>query len=442
MIAETLLKFAREEGLEEAEVYQSQTQTLRFDILDQQSRQFVVSDSSGLSLRGTRKGRCASVYSEKTDEASLQALAKQCRELADALETEDTVLFTPGQTPMTDDRSDKTLAKHTASEKIEFMKKIEAAALKKDSRIQRVSACGYQEVASLTTLANTQGLQGTRSSTLGLITLSVIASDGKEQTNGFSWRSIKDLTSQDADELVEEAVQEAVSKLSAVRIPSGRYPAILRYDVATDLLGSLWSMFSSEQIQKDLSVLKDRQGQAVMSPLITIVDDPQLPDGFVSCDFDDEGVPTQRTVLVEKGVFKEALYDRKSALKANRAWTGNGFKNGCSSPVQISPTNLLVEPGDQSLDAMIAQMEEGVLITDLQGLHAGLNPLTTDFSLQASGFKIEKGQIAYPIHLITIAANYLEMMNSIVALGNDGRQYLNGVRCSSLYVENLAISGE
>ena len=233
-----------------------------------------------------------------------------------------------------------------------------------------------------------------------------------------------------------------MSKLSAVRIPSGRYPAILRYDVATDLLGSLWSMFSSEQIQKDLSVLKDRQGQAVMSPLITIVDDPQLPDGFVSCDFDDEGVPTQRTVLVEKGVFKEALYDRKSALKANRASTGNGFKNGCSSPVQISPTNLLVEPGDQSLDAMIAQMEEGVLITDLQGLHAGLNPLTTDFSLQASGFKIEKGQIAYPIHLITIAANYLEMMNSIVALGNDGRQDLNGVRCSSLYVENLAISGE
>lgn len=89
---------------------------------------------------------------------------------------------------MNDDRSDDTLARRTVSDKIEFMKKVEAAALKKDSRILRVSACGYQETTSVTTLANTQGLEATRRSTLGLITLSVIASNGKEQTNGFSWQ--------------------------------------------------------------------------------------------------------------------------------------------------------------------------------------------------------------------------------------------------------------
>ncbi len=84
----------------------------------------------------------------------------------------------------------------------------------------------------------------------------------------------------------------------------------------------LWAMFSADQIQKDLSILKDRQGENIMSPLITIVDEPQLPDGFSSCDFDDEGVPTQRTVIVENGVFKEALYDRKSALKGGRDFDG------------------------------------------------------------------------------------------------------------------------
>ena len=203
---------------------------------------------------------------------------------------------------------------------------MEAAALKKDSRILRVSACGYQETTSVTTLANTQGLEATRRSTLGLITLSVIASNGKEQTNGFSWRAIKDLDEDQAAEFVEEAVREAMNKLDAVSIPSGSYRTILRYDVATDLLASLWAMFSAEQIQKDLSILKDRQGESIMSPLITIVDEPQLPDGFSSCDFDDEGVPTQRTVIVENGVFKEALFDRKSALKGGRASTGNGFK--------------------------------------------------------------------------------------------------------------------
>ena len=166
-------------------------------------------------------------------------------------------------------------------------KKVETAALKKDSRILRVSACGYQETASVTTLANTQGLEATRRSTLGLITLSVIASNGKEQTNGFSWRAIKDLDEDQAAEFVEEAVREAVNKLDAVSIPSGSYRTILRYDVATDLLASLWAMFSAEQIQKDLSILKDRQGESIMSPLITIVDEPQFPDGFSSCDFDD-----------------------------------------------------------------------------------------------------------------------------------------------------------
>ncbi|MFQ8583613.1 MAG: metallopeptidase TldD-related protein [Holdemania massiliensis] len=163
--------------------------------------------------------------------------------------------------------------------------------------------------------------------------------------------------------------REAVSKLSAVRIPSGRYPAILRYDVATDLLGSLWSMFSSEQIQKDLSVLKDRQGQAVMSPLITIVDDPQLPDGFVSCDFDDEGVPTQRTVLVEKGVFKEALYDRKSARKRTEPRLAMDLK---MAAVGSDFTDEFACRAGRSIPGhMMAQIEEGVLITDLQGLHAG-----------------------------------------------------------------------
>lgn len=136
--------------------------------------------------------------------------------------------------------------------------------------VLRVSACGYQETTSVTTLANTQGLEATRRSTLGLITLSVIASNGKEQTNGFSWRAIKDLDEDQAAEFVEEAVREAVNKLDAVSIPSGSYRTILRYDVATDLLASLWAMFSAEQIQKDLSILKDRQGESIMSPLITI----------------------------------------------------------------------------------------------------------------------------------------------------------------------------
>ena len=442
MIAEKLLYYAMEAGLEQAEVYQSLTHSIRFNIMDQKVHEFTVSDKTGVSLRGTYDGRCAGAYTEKTDDRELKALAQRCHDLACFLETEDTVLFTRGEKAMVDDRSDDHLSSLAIEDKIAYMKKLEKTVLALDPRVKRVSRCAYQEVVSENILNNTLGLDGDRKSSLGLITLSVIASNGQEQVNSFGWRIIKDLDEKSLKDLAQEVAEEATGKLGAVRIPSAKMPVILREDAASDLVGSLWSMFSAEQIRKELSVMKGKLNQQVMSPLITIVDDPQMKDGVCSCDFDDEGVPTQKTVIVEKGVFLHPLYDRKNALKEDKKSTGNGFKNGCSAPVQISPTNLIVKNGEKSLEEMIASIEEGVLITDVEGLHAGLNPLTTDFSLQASGYKIEKGKKAYPVHLITIAANYIEMMNHITALGNDGRQGLDGVCCPSIQIDSLAVSGE
>ena len=442
MIAEKVCYYAAQEGLEQAEVYQTLTHSIRFNILEQNVHEFVVSDKTGISLRGTYDGRCAGAYTEKTDDKALKALAQRCRQLAGFLESEDTVLFTEGKEPLRDDRHDPRLSQLSIEDKISYVKKLEKTVLSLDPRIRRVSRCAYQEVDSENRLMNTLGLDGERKSSLGLITLSVIAAENEEQVNSFGWRIIKDLDDNTLKELAQEVAEEATGKLGAVRIPSAKMAAIIREDAASDLVGSLWSMFSAEQIRKELSVMKGKQGQKVMSELITLVDDPQMKDGVCSCDFDDEGVLTEKTVIVDKGVFLNPLYDRKNALKENRRSTGNGFKNGCASPVQISPTNLIVENGEQSLDEMIASIDEGVLITELQGLHAGLNPLTTDFSLQASGYKIEKGKKAYPVHLITIAANYIEMMNSIVAVGNDGRQGLDGVSCPSLQIESLSISGE
>ena len=173
-----------------------------------------------------------------------------------------------------------------------------------------------------------------------------------------------------------------------------------------------------------------------------MIDDPLLKDGYSSFGFDDEGTPCQTKVLVEKGIFKQALYSRTSALKDGVNSTGNGFKSSYISNISIHPTNLYIQPQDTGYDEMVEGMSKGLIITEISGLHAGLNPLTTDFSLLASGYFVKDGKIEYPVNLITIAANYMEMMNQIEAVGNDLEFSYNGIGSPSLKLSNIAVSGE
>ncbi|MFP6641129.1 MAG: metallopeptidase TldD-related protein, partial [Myxococcota bacterium] len=182
------------------------------------------------------------------------------------------------------------------------------------------------------------------------------------------------------------------------------------------LLGQLASCLSGYSVYRKSSFLADRMGHQVASNAITIIDDGRLPQGLGSKPFDGEGLATRRNVLVHDGVLESWLLDSYSARKLGLNSTGNASRGASSGP-GVSPTNLWIEPGQGSLDDLIEDTGQGLLVTDLMGM--GFNPTTGDYSQGARGFWIEEGELAFPVEEITIASNLGTMLTDIDAVGEE-----------------------
>lgn len=442
MNCEAILQQAQACGLQEVECYYTSTQSTKFEIFDQTLDQMTISDHQGVALRGIYKEHIGYSYSEKLDDQSIQRLVQDCLNHAQHMTAKEHLQLSENE-DLFENLADDQLANTSIQEKIEWMKNLERIALQQDNRIVRANRCSYQETNEIVELVNTKGLHAVRKRSFGLVSLGLVAKSETDQRSAGDYRVMKSLSELSAQELASCVAQEVVNRLDGHKIASCRCEAILRSDVASSLLAAFFrSLFHGEQVQKGLSLLTGKLNEQVMNERINIVEDPTLVGGLNTNLFDDEGVLTQKKVLVKNGVLQDFLYDLKSSVKETGARPGNGYKSSYNAPIEIMPSNLLVEQGSESVEELISSIKQGVLITDLQGLHAGVNPLTGDFSLQASGFEIENGQCLRPIHLITISSNILELLQDVVALANDARQQLNGISCPSIKLHSLIISGE
>ena len=190
-----------------------------------------------------------------------------------------------------------------------------------------------------------------------------------------------------------------------------------------------------------MSFLKDKLGEEVFGKNITLIDDPLFWEAQQQYSFDDEGVATCTKAVVENGVLKTYLHNLKTAAMMQVKSTGNGFKNSVNSSVDIQPANLYLKAGDTSLEEMFKQLQNGVYITSVAGLHAGLNPISGSFNLQSSGFLIENGRKTKPVTLIIISGTLQELLNNVSYVGNDF-EFKRGVGAPSLAIKSMAISGK
>jgi PmbA protein len=247
----------------------------------------------------------------------------------------------------------------------------------------------------------------------------------------------------DYTDIIKESVENALIQFDASSVDSGEYRILLRNDAAGDLLSAFSSMFFAERVQKGLSLLTGKLGQPVASEAVTIVDDPFEADNPRA--FDAEGVPSVLTTVVEKGVLKNYLYNLKSALKDGVASTSNAGRMGTAGPVNTAPSNFYIVKGDKSFDELKAMLQNGLLITEISGLHAGLNPVSGDFSLIAKGQLVENGEIVRSVDQITVAGNFLALMQGIEAVGSDlrfGPPGAGRIGCPSLLISKLVVSGK
>jgi PmbA protein len=213
--------------------------------------------------------------------------------------------------------------------------------------------------------------------------------------------------------------------------------------VAASFIGFIGATLSADAVQRGRSLFAEREGDEVADPALRLADDGTDPDGPGSAPFDGEGTPTRRTPLLEDGRLLGFLYNTRTARKAGRETTGNATRVSYRSPPSVGTSNLLVEAGDRTLDDLVAEAGEGLYVTDVAGLHSGVNPVSGTFSVGASGRLVEGGELGAPVREITIASDLVSMLKAVRFVGSEARwvPFGGSVKAPPLLVAEMAVSG-
>jgi PmbA protein len=226
--------------------------------------------------------------------------------------------------------------------------------------------------------------------------------------------------------------------LDARRVPTQQVPVVFAPEIARGLVGSIFGAASGDAIYRGASIFAGRLGEQIAAESVTVVDDGTIPGGSGTSPFDAEGLPTRRTVIVERGILRSYILNTYTGRKLGMKSTGNAGRGLAGNPY-IDSGNLFLEAGSQSVDEILGGIERGLYVTRLMG--QGVNLVTGDYSRGAAGLWIENGRLAYPVHEITIAGNLKQMLRNISAVGSD-LVFRGSTAAPTLRIDGMTIAGE
>ena len=325
--------------------------------------------------------------------------------------------------------------------RIEHARAAEAAARSTDPRIDNSEGSQVGSGFSRIVYGDTRGFLGEyESASHSLFSEPLARPDGNGGMQRDYWmttgRKLSDLESPEV--VGRRAAERALRRLGARRVPTCQVPVIFDPVTAPSLLGHILACVNGYAVYRGTTYLKDQLGECVASELVTVTDDGRRAGGLGSKPFDGEGQPTRRNVVIERGRLETWLLDSYSARKVGGTPTGNAGRGPGGAP-SVAPTNLWLEPGNETLEEIIAATDRGLLVTELIGM--GFQPMTGDYSRGAVGLWIEGGEIAHPVEEITIAGNLRDMLAGIDKVGSD-LLWLSRVASPSLRIAQMTVAGE
>ncbi|MBN1383755.1 MAG: TldD/PmbA family protein [Elusimicrobia bacterium] len=397
------------------------------------------SEAQGIGLRIIRDGKAGFSYTNDFSKTAVDNLISSAIKNCEFLPPDKhNSLSFPSTVKSELDINDKSFGMLSIEDKISLLRDEEKRALS-NKKVKSVLKTSYSESMHETFIINSNGVMLASSGTVFSYSMSCVACEGHEtQVGGESTvRRISDELN--FSETTAEAVKNSVELLGAKRIKTGNYPIIFNQNVGCEFLSLFGLSFSAFSVQKNVSLLKGKLGQKVCSDMLNIIDDGTLLGGVATSSFDDDGIPTQRTIILEKGVLKNYFYDLYTANKDNVKPTGNASRSysGLSVP---APTNIYIEQGKTSFNNLLKNIDKGLYITETMGMH-NADAVSGEFSVGINGFFIENGSIKFPVHGVTIAGNIMDLFNNISDLGNDLKFYGN-IGSPSFLVNRLTVAGE
>ncbi|MBQ8833515.1 MAG: TldD/PmbA family protein [Oscillospiraceae bacterium] len=437
----TVIAKCAELGIADYELYYQAAESTSVSAFQHEINQFTGSTEGGVCFRCIVGGKMGYASTEELSEAAAAAIVARAADNASVLEAEEPVFLGEGgktyapvkDTGVTMPATDALIAKVLATQE-----QIYAA---NPAVIDGSSTQGIAERSEIA-IYNSKGLDLHSETTLTGLVVAAVVTDGKEMANDYQIKLGK-LEDIDTEALTKKAAETALGKLGGDVAPTGQYPVVFDPEAMSDLLATFSGIFSAENAQKGLSKLAGKEGTAIASEAVTLVDDPFHPQSPMPQSFDAEGTPAYTKNVIEKGQFKTLLHNLKTAAVAGVETTGNASKAGYASPVGIRPFTFYIAPGEITEEELLAKAGNGVYINSLGGLHAGANPVSGDFSLQSAGFMIENGKKTTAVKSFTVAGNFYDVLKNITAAASNLE--LPGMASygsPSVLVEGLSIAGK
>ncbi len=325
-------------------------------------------------------------------------------------------------------------------ERIDYARRTERAALETDPRFKNSDGGSFDAATGRKVLANSLGFLGDyRGSSCSISTAPIAQDEQGNMQRDYWFSSAQSLAKLDTPEAVgREAARRTLQRLGARKIASTRVPVVLDPMVARTILDNIAEAVNGDSIYRHSSFLTGKLGEKVAGENITIIDDGTIPGGFGTSPFDGEGVPSQRTVVIENGVLKSYLLNTYTARKLGLKTTGSAARGLTGNP-GIGSGNFFLHQGTRTPRQIIADVKQGLYITDFLGF--GVNLVTGDFSRGASGVWIENGELTYPVEEITVAGNFKEMLNNISEIGND-LVFRGSTASPTLRIDGMTVAGQ
>ena len=325
------------------------------------------------------------------------------------------------------------------AERIELARRAEAAALSADTRITNSDGGSFDAATGHKIFANSRGFMGEyRSSSCSISAVPIALGKNGEMQRDYWYsyaRSFKKLGTPES--IGAEAARRTLRRLDAQRVKTQQAPLIFAPEIARSLIGAIFDAASGDSVYRGASFFAGKLGELVADKSVTVIDDGTMVGGFGTSPFDGEGLPSRRTVVVERGVLTNYLLNTYTGRKLGMKSTGNAARGLAGNP-GIGAGNLFLVAGERSPEEILREVPSGLYVTELMG--QGVNMVTGDYSRGASGLWIENGELTYAVQEITIAGNLKEIFRNITAIGND-LVFRGSVASPTLRVDGMTIAG-
>jgi PmbA protein len=436
-IKSSLEKLLAQQGIKDYEIHIMGSDSQECDIFQSDVKSFSSSTSLDLCLKVLVDGRFGTANTQDFSIGGLEELARKTVDNAKSLETEaeDTVLEAGVYQSCSNPVYPALASEQLRAKALEIQK----SAYDADPRVIDGTETEALSVRYDIFMSNSKGVSLQGNTCLEGAFLSAVAKDDDDVQTAYCFRSGQLSELRDFD-----AVEKAVSCFGAVVPASGVYDIVFDTSCMRDFLSTFASVFYAKNAQLGLSLMAGKEGQAVSSQAVTLMDDPFEATSTIKISFDAEGCPTRTKAVIEDGVLKTLLYNSQTARKAKTQSTGNA--SGHMGPVGTTHYSFFIKPSSISKDDLLAKLGNGIYVSYMKGFHAGADASTGDFSIESLGFEVKDGKLGSSLKSFTVSGNFYEMLMKVEAV-DDRLEFgipsvFTRVGSPDLLVRGLSVAGK